>query len=216
MRTTTWMRIAALALLCNTLAHAQTPIPKELEGWQSWVQYGQEFRHCPFFAGTDGLDEGKRICALPGRLNLELHQGGGRFAQVWVSYAEGWVSLPGNLEYWPSAVTVNGAAAAVVARGGIPQIRVPEGTAAIAGSFTWAKRPESLPIPPHTGLIDLSLDGRKLDQVDRPNDAVWLGKRHEAEVAQQLDVQVYRLLSDGIPAKLITQLELQVAGDVRE
>jgi hypothetical protein len=210
------MRTAAMALLCNTLAQAQTPIPKELEGWQPWVQYGQEFRRCPFFAGTDGSEESKRICAWPGRLNLELHQGGGRFTQTWISYAEAWVSLPGNLEYWPSAVTVNGAAAAVVARGGIPQIRVTEGTSAVAGSFTWAKRPESLPIPPHTGLIELNLDGHRLDQVDRPNDAVWLGKRHEAEVAQQLEVQVYRLLSDGIPTTLETRLNLQVAGDVRE
>lgn len=216
MTRTTWMRTAALTLLFSTLAHSQTPIPKELEDWQSWVQYGQEFRHCPFFAGTDGLDESNRICAWPGRLNLELHQSGGRFAQTWVSYAEGWVSLPGNLEYWPGAVTVNGAAAAVVARAGIPQIRVPAGTSAVAGNFTWIKRPESLPIPPNTGLIDLSLDGRRLDLVDRPKDAVWLGKRHEAEVAQQLDVQVYRLLSDGIPARLITRLDFQVAGDVRE
>ncbi|HEV7613837.1 MAG TPA: hypothetical protein VGO37_18305 [Steroidobacteraceae bacterium] len=213
---TTWMRTAVLALLCNTLVQAQTPIPKELEGWQSWVQYGQEFRRCPFFAGTDGSNENNRICAWPGRLDLDLHQGGGRFSQAWVSYAEAWVSLPGNLEYWPSEVTVNGAAAAVVARDGVPQIRVPEGTSAVAGRFTWAKRPESLPIPPHTGLIELNLDGRRPDQVNRPNDAVWLGKRHEAEVAQQLDVQVYRLLSDGIPATLETRLDLQVAGEVRE
>ncbi|HEY0802887.1 MAG TPA: hypothetical protein VGD54_18775, partial [Steroidobacteraceae bacterium] len=192
------------------------PVPKELEGWQPWVQYGQEFRHCPFLASSDGSDESKRICAWPGRLNLELHQGGGRFTQTWFSYAEAWVSLPGNLEYWPSVVTVNGVAAAVVARNGIPQIRVPEGTSAMAGNFTWTKRPESLPIPPHTGLIDLNLDGHRIDQVDRPNDAVWLGRRHEAEVAQQLEVQVYRLLSDGIPTALETRLDLQVAGDVRE
>lgn len=213
---TTWMRTAVLALLCNTLAQAQTPIPKELEGWQSWVQYGQEFRHCPFFAGTDGSQESNRICAWPGRLNLDLHQGGGHFTQTWASYTEGWLPLPGNLEYWPSAVTVNGTVAPVVARDGIPQIRVQEGTFLVAGSFSWAKQPESLPIPPQTGLIELSLDGRKLDQVDRPNDAVWLGKRHEAEVAQQLEVQVYRLLSDGIPTTLETRLNVQVAGDARE
>jgi hypothetical protein len=213
---TTWMRTAALALLCNGLALAQAPIPKELESWQPWVQYGQEFRRCPFFAGTDGSDESKRICLWPGRLNLDLHQGGGRFTQTWNSYADAWVPLPGNLEYWPTAVTVNGVAAAVVARDGVPQIRVAEGTSAVVGTFAWVKRPESLPIPPHTGLIELNLDGRRLDQVDRPGDAVWLGRRHEAEVAQQLEVQVYRLLSDGIPTMLETRLDLQVAGDVRE
>ena len=31
-----------LGFLCNTVAQAKTPIPKELEGWQSWVQLKQE------------------------------------------------------------------------------------------------------------------------------------------------------------------------------
>jgi len=53
------------------------------------------------------------------------------------------VPLPGNLEYWPGAVTVNGVVAAVVARDGTPHIRASEGTFTIAGSFAWAKRPES-------------------------------------------------------------------------
>jgi hypothetical protein len=211
-----WMRAAVLALLCSGAAQAQSSIPKEIEGWQAWVQDGEEFRHCPFLANTDGSSESSRICAWPGRLTLELNQRGGRFTQNWISYAEAWVPLPGNLEYWPSGVTVNGAVAAVVARDGIPQIRASAGTTAIVGSFAWAKRPESLPIPIQTGLVSLSLDGHQVQQADRPDDAVWLGKRREGEVAQQLEIQVYRLLSDGIPATLNTRLNLQVAGDARE
>jgi hypothetical protein len=211
-----WTQTLLLALWCNSIAQAQSPIPKELKDWQAWVQDGQEFRHCPFFANSDGGSERKRVCAWPGRLSLELNQNGGRFAQTWVSYVEGWVPLPGNQEYWPTAVTVNGVVAAVVARDGIPQIRVSEGTIAIAGSFAWARRPESLPVPAQTGLVSLSLDSHKVEQAERPDNAVWLGKRHEAEVAQHLDIQVYRLLSDGIPATLNTHLNLQVAGDARE
>jgi hypothetical protein len=211
-----WMQTVVLVLLCNSLAQAQSPIPKEIEGWQAWVQEGQEFRHCPIFANTNGSSERNRICAWPGRLNLELNQNGGRFTQTWVSYVEGWVPLPGSQEYWPSAVTINGIAAAVVAHDGIPQIRVLEGTFTLAGSFAWVKRPESLPVPALTGLVSLSLDGRKVEQAERPDNTVWLGKRREAEVAQHLGIQVYRLLSDGIPATLNTQLNLQVAGDARE
>src|SRR5277367_4112725 len=213
---TTWVRVAALVLLGHSLAQAQTAIPKELEGWQSWVQHGEEFRRCPFFAGTDGSDVSYRNCAWPGRLNLDLRAGGGRFTQTWVSYAETWLPLPGNLEYWPSAVTVNGAPAAVVARDGIPQILVQAGTWSVAGNFAWTKQPESLPISPTTGLVELNLDGRRLDQVDRPSGAVWLGKPHETQVAEQLEVHVYRLLSDGIPTTLLTHIDLRVAGDVRE
>jgi len=211
-----WMQTAVLALLCNAVAQAQSPIPKEIEGWQAWVLDGQEFRRCPFLANTDGSGESNRICAWPGRLTLELNQRGGRFTQSWTSYAEAWVPLPGNLEYWPSAVTVNGVVAAVVGRDGVPQIRTSEGTLTIAGSFVWAKRPESLPIPAQTGLVSLNLDGHKVEQADRPEGAVWLGKRREAEVAQQLELQVYRLLGDGIPETLTTLLNLQVAGDARE
>src|ERR1700722_2397909 len=210
------MRAVALALFCSAFAQAQSPLPKELEGWQSWVQDGLEFRHCPFFANTDGSAESNRVCAWPGRLALELNQSGGKFSQTWVSFAEGWVPLPGNLEYWPRAVTVNGVIAAVVARDDIPQIRVSEGSFAIAGNFAWVKRPESLPIPAQTGLVSLTLDGQKIEQADRPDNAVWLGKRRDAEVAQQLDIQFYRLLSDGIPEILNTRLSLQVAGDSRE
>jgi hypothetical protein len=59
-----WTQTVLLALLCNSIAQAQTPIPKELEGWQSWVQDGHEFRHCPFFAkGPAGRT--KRSLAAP-------------------------------------------------------------------------------------------------------------------------------------------------------
>jgi hypothetical protein len=210
------MQTAALALLCSGFAHAQSPVPKELEGWQAWVLDGQEFRHCPFLANTNGSGASTRICAWPGRLNLELTQGGGRFTQTWVSYTEGWVPLPGNLEYWPRAVTVNGVVAAVVARDGIPQIRVAQGTFTLTGNFAWAKRPESLPIPAQTGLVSLNLDGQRVEQADRPDGGVWLGKRREPEVAQQLEMQVYRLLSDGSPSILTTRLTLQAAGDAHE
>src|SRR4029077_16053598 len=118
--------------------------------------------------------------------------------QTWVSNTEGWLPLPGSLEYWPGAVTVNGVAAAVVARNDSPQIRVPEGTSVIMGSFAWSERPESLPIPPQTGLVAPTLDGHKVEQTDRPDGAVWLGKRREAKVARRVEIQVYRLLRDGI------------------
>jgi hypothetical protein len=211
-----WMLAALLTLSCNALAETETPVPKELDGWQAWVQYGQEFQHCPFLSSSNSAGKADRICAWPGRLTMDLNQVGGRFTQSWTSYVDTWLPLPGNLEYWPVGVTINGAAAAVVARDGIPHVRVGAGTFALAGGFSWATRPESLPIPQQTGLVTVSLEGHKLDQPDRPHDAVWLGKRHEAQPAQQLEVQVYRLLSDGIPVALQTRVNLQVAGDARE
>src|ERR1700676_5328293 len=62
---TTGMRTVVLVLLLSALAQAESPIPKELEGWQAWVQDGLEFQRCPFFANTDSTRESDRICAWP-------------------------------------------------------------------------------------------------------------------------------------------------------
>src|SRR5712672_3350764 len=129
---------------------------------------------------------------------------------------EGWVPLPGNLDNWPAEVSVNGAPGAVVARGGIPQLYAAAGTLNVVGQFHWAHRPESLAIPDQAGLISLTVDGQKIEQLDRADDAVWLGKHRDAEVAKQMDVQVYRLLTDGIPLKLDTRMVLRITGDPRE
>jgi hypothetical protein len=65
-------------------------------------------------------------------------------------------------------------------------------------------------------LISLTVDGQKIEQLDRADNAVWLGKHRDAEVAKQIDVQIYRLLTDGIPLKLDTRMVLRVTGDPRE
>jgi hypothetical protein len=194
----------------------QSFIPKDLEGWQSWVLQDKPFLRCPFFANTDGTQKENRVCALPGRLSLELTQSGGRFTQGWITYSEGWIPLPGNNDNWPAAVAVNGAPAAVVSRNGIPQIYASTGTYNVTGQFLWAHRPESLAAPDQAGLISLTVDGQKIDQVDRADDAIWLGKHRDSEVAKQMDVQVYRLLTDGIPLRLDTRIVLRITGDPRE
>jgi hypothetical protein len=119
-------RISGSFLLCllPLMALSQSFIPKDLEGWQSWVLQDKPFLRCPFFANTDGTQKENRMCALPERLSLELTQTGGRFTEDWVTYSEGWVPLPGNNDNWPAAVAVNGTPVAVVSRDGIPQIYV--------------------------------------------------------------------------------------------
>src|SRR6185295_6566700 len=58
--------------------------------------------------------------------------------------------------------------------------------------------------------------GQRVAQPERPDDSVWLGKRRSAEQAAAMEVQVYRLLRDDIPAWLVTRVRLNVAGDARE
>jgi hypothetical protein len=195
---------------------AAEPVPAPLREWQQWVLNGQEFRACPFLATRTPGDARSHVCAWPGTLELNLGAEGGSFRQRWQVHADSWVSLPGNLEHWPREVQLDGRAAPVVAREGVPQLRLSPGTHELSGRFAWAARPEQLAVPPQTALVQLTLDGRPVAQPERPGNAVWLGQRRSAAERDQLDVTVHRLVRDDLPARLVTQLSLYVAGAGRE
>ena len=217
-----YIRAAAAALVvCWSASSAAQEIPPGLRDWQGWVLKGEEFRRCPFLASTQ-LQPGQAVdadafrCAWPERLSLAVDARGGTFTQRWQVFAESWVALPGSLEHWPQDVRVNGAPGAVVARGGIPSLRLVPGNATLTGSFRWSSRPETLPLPSSTALVDLTVDNQRVAQPERPDGALWLGKRRSAEQAAAMEVQVYRLVRDDIPTLLQTRIRLNVAGDARE
>jgi hypothetical protein len=191
-------------------------IPPALEDWRAWALDGQEFLRCPFVATGDAKGKEDYRCAWPGRLALSLDAAGGRFTQPWRVYAESWVRLPGSLEHWPRDVRLDGAPAAHVARDGAPMLLLRPGEHTVTGVFSWATRPESVSMDSRTALVALSIDGREVAQPERPDGAIWLGKRRAAAQAERVEVQVYRLVRDEVPAQLVTQLRLQVAGDARE
>ncbi len=207
--------IGSLWATLSAVAQAQTAIPKDLEGWQSWAQFGQEFRQCPFLVNGDVNQADSHVCAWPDALILDLNKDGGGFTQRWRVYSESWIPIPGDLEHWPYEVKQNGAAALVVARAGVPQIRVNAGTIELHGQFRWNHLPESLHIPAQSGLVKLTIDAHSIVP-NRQSDALLLGKARDAAAPPQMDVQVFRLLSDAIPAELTTRLRLQVGGEGRE
>ncbi len=213
--------LIALALLASGATRAQQSLPPALRDWQGWVLRGEEFRRCPFLASAP-LTSGEPVaehyyrCTWPERLALAVDARGGTFTQRWQTYAETWVELPGDREHWPRDVRLNGAAAPVVAVGESPRLLLPAGTHAVSGRFEWSVRPESLPLPDNTAIVDLTVDGQRVAQPERPGNALWLGKRRSAEQPAALEVQVYRLLRDDIPAYLLTRIRLNVAGDARE
>ena len=212
--------LAALVLVSN-VSWAQEAVPPELRHWQGWVLKGEEFRRCPFLASTrlepgNPVDAAAFRCAWPERLGLNVDARGGSFTQRWQVYAESWVTLPGNLEHWPQDVRVNGAPGAVVEHADEPSLRLAPGNYMITGNFSWSTRPESLPLPAFTALVDLSVDQQRVAQPERPDGAVWLGKRRSAEQPAAMEVQVYRLVRDEVPTYLLTRIRLNVAGDARE
>jgi len=206
----------ALAFVSHVARAADIVIPDPLKSWQSWALNGEEFRRCPFFANQQPQSANEFVCAWPERLTLAVDARGGNFTQRWQVFAESWVHLPGSTEYWPRSVKLNGVAAPVIARDGVPTLRLAPGSYSVSGSFQWSMRPEQVAIPQQTGIVDLSVDGRAVPQPERPGSAVWLGKRRTAEQQPQTSMQIYRLLRDDVPAFLSTQIRLQVAGEARE
>src|SRR5205807_2646675 len=85
------------------------------------------------------------------------------------------------------------------------------GSHALSGRFVWEARPEALAIPTQTALLDLLVDGQRVLQPERPGGRLALGRRGTAAEPRRLDVQVYRLVEDDIPLRLVTRLRLRVA-----
>jgi hypothetical protein len=211
-------QLIPIVLLLGAIAAPaqQVQVPQELEDWRGWALQGAEYRRCPFLVSRSATDANSYRCAWPERLELALDAGGGRFSQGWQVYATSWVVLPGDADHWPLDLRANGAPLAAVLRDGVPQARLDAGHHAISGRFSWSQRPEQLAVAHQTALVDLTLDGQRIAQPERPNGAVWLGKRRTAESARGLDLQVYRLVEDQIPVQLTTRVQLQVSGEGRE
>jgi hypothetical protein len=211
------MALLAIVLCYSAAVPArQTTLPPDLRPWEAWVMYGEEFRRCPLRNGFPANDASSFVCAWPGRMHVAVSSAGGEFRQSWRIYADNWVALPGDGEHWPENVRVDGNPAPAIERSGVPHVWLGAGEHAISGSFTWTRRPESLQLAATTALVDLSIDGRAIAPVELRAGRLWLGAVRTVTVPRALQVQVYRLLEDGIPLNLITRLQLKVSGDARE
>lgn len=191
-------------------------LPPELAPWQSWVLHGHEEALCP-----GAYNDGKALrCHWPSRLILDLSEAGGRFEQRWRAFADGWAALPGNAGAWPESVAVNGRPTAVIGRNGAPVVHLSPGEHRIEGRFFWQRMPETLAVPPASGLVALTVDGRPVATplIDAQH-RLWL--RQEGETPTQpgqgtLQVRVFRLLDDTIPMQVTSVLRLEAAGADRE
>ena len=139
------------------LSRAEHPakIPLPLTPWVEWVLHGHEAELLcpPSFNDSSALH-----CDWPSQLELDVTESAGKFRQQWLVLDERWLQLPGDTEHWPMDVKVNGQAALVMNREGVPKIRMKSGACEITGRFQWSALPEYLTIPPHTGLVSLAVN----------------------------------------------------------
>lgn len=203
-------------LLVAGVAHAQTPldpkaVPEALKPWVGWALDGAP--RCPELYGQAGQSR----CAWPAQLNLSLGDRGGDFSQVWRIDATATVPLPGDAKRWPVEVKVDGKPAQVVTVGGEPRVELALGEHTVTGSFAWDSLPESLTVPKETGLLQLTLRGAVVASPNRDaQGTVWFQKAGTGEEGDALGVVVHRMVSDSIPLRLVTRIELHVSGKSRE
>ncbi|NJO16186.1 MAG: hypothetical protein HC877_10655 [Thioploca sp.] len=218
--------LPTIALLANT-SNSQS-VPDPLQSWVSWVLHEQQNKVCPHyynqppFSFDQQQQSNEPICYWPSYLELTVTNQQGQFRQIWQVYAPGWINLPGDKDYWPQQVKLNGNPALVADRNEIPSVFVAEGEFVLEGQFHWEERPKSLSIPIQTGLVNLIIDNVPVDipQFDEQG-RLWLNQQDSLQPAgaaneNRLDLKVYRQIIDEIPLQVVTRIDLEVAGHHRE
>ena len=199
---------------------APTPadtVPEVLRPWIGWVLHGpaEEQLACPQLNGR----EDDRVCAWPARLSLAVTDKGGTFSQEWEVFHAGLAKLPGSDEHWPLDVRVDGKPAAVVSSDDNPALELAPGHHQVTGRFVWDESPpDSVAVPAETGLLALTVNGKRVDFPGRDEDGQVFFGRNVEEVAEadSIDISVHRKLIDDVPLRLITRLQLAVSGKNRE
>ena len=210
-------------------------VPEALQDWIPWVLHERQSETCPFYYNQfpSAVYQQKSslapICYWPSYLELKVTNQQGQFRQVWQVYAPGWLSLPGDKDYWPQQVKLNGKLALVADSQEIPMVYVTAGEFILEGQFSWEERPKFLSIPFQTGLVKLTIDDKLVDipQLDEQG-RLWfnqsvletnenkLANEKNLVIENRLDLKVYRRVIDDIPLQVVTQIDLEVAGQQRE
>ncbi|EIJ43265.1 hypothetical protein BegalDRAFT_2414 [Beggiatoa alba B18LD] len=201
-------------------AHATQPlapsaVPPALQPWIDWVLHEQTEKDCPYFYQRE-----EKLCRWASQLVISVEGQQARFKQSWHTFAAGTVALLGDANLWAQDVQLNGQPVAVMDIEGIPHIQLPAGESVVTGVLSWQRMPESIPVPPETGLVSLFIDGKpmaipELDAEGR----LWLRQTAQsAETVEEnrLDIRIYRQVIDEIPLQMVTRVEIDVAGQNRE
>ncbi|MEO6599927.1 MAG: hypothetical protein ABIQ16_08665 [Polyangiaceae bacterium] len=217
-----WGLVLALLASCTLIlwpldARAQRLNPKlapePLRPWTEWVLAGKEKTLCPSVQGSPDAVH----CAWPTALSLTLAEKGGRFEQHWHLDAREWIPLPGDSVRWPLEVAEGGKKLVVVDHDSVPSVELSPGDHTIKGEFAWDSLPDSLPVPPATGIVSLVLDGARVSEPRRDEvGRLFLQKTTTETEGDRLEILVHRRVTDDVPLLLTTRVVLNISGKSRE
>lgn len=207
--------IFCVAIVQGTTLYGQDKqIPEVLQPWRDWVTWDAEHQACPPLYSNAG----EQICYWPSRLSLAATQSGGSWQVEVRVFGESWISLPGSVDAWPTNVRAGGEPIPVVERQGVPAVRLVAGVHQLSGEFQWDEMPQRIAVPKQVGILTLTVAGGAIP-IPRWDAAghVWLKRlRVESTDEDLLAAKVYRVVEDGIPVWLRTEIELTVSGRSRE
>ncbi|MFK8050955.1 MAG: hypothetical protein AB8B81_21185 [Halioglobus sp.] len=186
-----------------------------MDQWESWILESHPQQNCPWLMGKNNA----KSCIWPGKLSVSANDRGGSFSQTLDIYEKrALVALPGSSDHWPTSVAVDGKPAEIIERNNRPYVALTAGNHTVTGDFSWSKRPRQLAVPGDIAIIALKVNGKDR-AVDRRNGQLIFSRK--SEVAQvksneSLGIEVFRLVSDGVPVTMVTHLALSVSGKPRE
>lgn len=204
--------LLCLGVFCSMVLQAAPYVPPELDPWVEWVKEAHPEQDCPRDAASGDVTR----CIWISRLELDVGDALTFRMNVRV-YAETAVTLPGDTTLRPISVTADGQAIAVTGQEQ-PRVLLEPGSYSIAGQIRWTHRPASIAVPAQYGLLALTVDGAQVPQPLVRGSAVVLARSTEVAEEQSADTQtvdVYRLVRDDEPLRLITEVHLDVAGRPR-
>lgn len=203
-------------------AQASTPIPEKsipdaLKPWKDWVLHEEAFRQCPLSYDQIGKVKADFACVWYGTFDLNASATGAHFKLPVEVYQEAMVKLPGDINLWPRQLSDGARELTVLNQDGKPAIWLKPGKYQLSGKYQWRDMPYAMPMPAELAVVSLRINDRNISIAQWENGNVLLGDiAQEQNKKEQLEISVFRLLSDGIPMTLETEVVLYVSGKARE
>jgi len=192
-------------------------VPDPLKPWRGWVLWNDKNQTCPDLAGSSA----DRPCTWPSSLSLKLDTHGGQFELRVQVFADQRLILPGDAEHWPQTVKSGDQPIAVTQTDERPVVWLKPGFHTLSGHFFWDRLPAVLSIPPRLALIDLEVDRQPVAfPALNEQGQLWLrvedDEQRPGRSEDTLKLTVFRRLNDGVPMRVVTHADLDIAGRPRE
>lgn len=209
--------ISQLWLLPAFAQQTQPKLPSALEHWTDWVLAKHPSHGCPWLG-----EQNSQQCLWAEKLAVKAGANGGSFVYDLVLFQQGWVTLPGDVRSWPQQVQQHNNEGSkplqVRDNNGVPEVFLGVGRWQLSALFQWHQLPQSIRVPEQSGVLTLTLADKAVTAPKRLADELWLQPQNQTaeSSSDSLQLKVFRLLEDDIPANVTTMLMLDVSGQSRE